>query len=226
MIDIYSAGMLASFALSTGLVGFLLHRWLWRHVPKLMSAPTPTPIVDLGVSVITVVLVAAALVTNETSWTRFAYGFFAVAAVQLSVIDFRLHILPNVLVLPAGLIGLVSLTASAIIEARWEDLARAVIGSALLFLAYLALALISPKGLGMGDVKLAAVVGLYLAFHSWMTLLLGAAAGFLVGALAGVALLAARRARLDSAIPFGPSILGGAAFVLFVVSLVPGSIPG
>lgn len=204
-------------ALTAAMLGSFLHRWLWRHMPKLAGAPMPAMVVDLGAGIATAVLVTAAVATERAGWSGLAYSFFAIVAVQLSVIDWRLRILPNILVLPSGLIGLVLLVASAAFEDRWDDLVRALTGAVLLFLLYLVLALVSPKSLGMGDVKLAGIVGLYLAFQGWTSLLLGAATGFLLGALIGVALLSARRAGPKSMIPFGPSILTGAALVLFLM---------
>lgn len=204
-------------ALTAALLGFFLHRWLWRHIPKLVGAPMPAIVVDLGTAIAAAALVTAAVATEGSDWSGLAYSFFAIAAVQLSVIDWRLRLLPNILVLPSGLIGIILLVASAAFEDRWNDLVRALTGAVLLFLLYLGLALVSPKSLGMGDVKLAIMVGLYLAFQGWTSLLLGAAAGFLIGALIGVTLIGARRAGLKSVIPFGPSILTGAALVLFLM---------
>ena len=94
--------------------------------------------------------------------------------------------------------------------------AGAAAGAGALFAVYLLLALISPAGMGMGDVKLAAVLGLYGGWAgaaAWMGTLLG---GFLLGGLAGVAVLAARRGSRGSTFPFGPGMLA-AAFASFVL---------
>jgi leader peptidase (prepilin peptidase)/N-methyltransferase len=64
--------------------------------------------------------------------------------------------------------------------------------------------------MGMGDVKLAAVLGLYLGFLGWGNLLVGAFAAFLFGGLFGLALMLARRAGRKTAIPFGPWMILGA----------------
>jgi leader peptidase (prepilin peptidase)/N-methyltransferase len=80
----------------------------------------------------------------------------------------------------------------------------------------LVLALIGPSGLGMGDVKLAPALGLYLGYLGWSALVVGVAAGFVLGALAALGLLAreafARRplaGALRKALPFGPFLLLG-----------------
>ncbi len=92
----------------------------------------------------------------------------------------------------------------------WGALLRAVIGSAGLFALYFVIAFISPRGMGMGDVKLAAVLGLYLGWLGWGPLAVGAFAAFLLGGVFAVALLIARRARRGTAIPFGPWMIAGA----------------
>jgi leader peptidase (prepilin peptidase)/N-methyltransferase len=69
--------------------------------------------------------------------------------------------------------------------------------------------------MGFGDVKLAGLLGLYLGWLGWGSLLIGAFAGFLCGGLVGVALLLARRAKRGTAIPFGPHMLAGALLAIF-----------
>ena len=80
-----------------------------------------------------------------------------------------------------------------------------------LFVLFLVLALISPSALGMGDVKLAGLVGLPLGWLGWDAVLLGTAAGFVVQAVLSLVLLAARRIDLRGELPFGPAMLLGAA---------------
>jgi len=83
------------------------------------------------------------------------------------------------------------------------------------------LALASPGGLGMGDVKLAALLGLYLGWLGWAAVVLGALAGFVVQAVVALALLAARRIGLRGELPFGPAMLAGAALVIGGTALLP-----
>jgi leader peptidase (prepilin peptidase)/N-methyltransferase len=79
-----------------------------------------------------------------------------------------------------------------------------------MMLLYLLLALVYPAGLGLGDVKLAAPLGLYLGWLGWSSALVGLVAAFLVGGLVGIVLLASGRAGRRTAVPFGPSMLVGA----------------
>ncbi|MCZ2402565.1 prepilin peptidase [Paenarthrobacter sp. Z7-10] len=148
------------------------------------------------------------------SWHLPAYLFFAAIGVELSAIDLRHRLLPNPILLRAVVLGSVLLIAAAAAEGQFASLLRAVLGAVLLFVLYLVLAIINPRGLGMGDVKLAAPLGLFLAFHGWRALAEGAFLGFLIGAAAGLVLLASRRGSRKSAIPFGPSMFVGAIVAL------------
>ena len=64
--------------------------------------------------------------------------------------------------------------------------------------------------MGFGDVKLAGVLGIYLGWLGWGSLVSGVFLGFLLGGVTGLALLAAGRATRKSSIPFGPYMLLGA----------------
>jgi leader peptidase (prepilin peptidase)/N-methyltransferase len=76
------------------------------------------------------------------------------------------------------------------------------------------LGLARPGQLGGGDVKLAGLAGLVLGWLGWRAVLTGAALGFILAGLAGLALLAARRVTLQGVISFGPFLLGGALLVI------------
>jgi leader peptidase (prepilin peptidase)/N-methyltransferase len=75
------------------------------------------------------------------------------------------------------------------------------------------LALISPSGMGMGDVKAAAGLGIMLAWRGWGALIAGGFAGFLFAAIYGIALLISGRVTRKHQIPFGPFMIVGAFLV-------------
>ena len=89
----------------------------------------------------------------------------------------------------------------------------------LLFALYLAIAYGYRGGMGLGDVKLAGVLGLHLGWLGWSSVLFVGAVrpfGFLLGGLVGAVLLATRRvARRSRALPFGPFMLTGALIAVF-----------
>ncbi|GGG55772.1 hypothetical protein GCM10011374_18380 [Kocuria dechangensis] len=190
------------------LVGSLLPGIVVRHSPSgedARSAPS-----GLLLALVTAGLFVIVSMHFGLSWQLPAYFFFAAVAVVLTVVDARHRLLPNAVVVPALGIGTVLLALAAAGEADWGALVRALFGGLVLFVVYLILALISPAGLGMGDVKLAAVLGTFLGFQGWGTVFVGAVLASVVGAVVGLVVLASRRGGLRSDVPFGPSMLVGA----------------
>jgi leader peptidase (prepilin peptidase)/N-methyltransferase len=147
-------------------------------------------------------------------WELPAFLVLAGAGVLLTVIDLRHRLIPNRALAPAVMAGAVLLTVAAAFTGQWPALLRAGTAAAVLFAVYLVLALISPRSLGMGDVKLAAFIGMYLGWLGWAAVVVGAAAGFVVQALVALVLLAGRRIGLRSELPFGPAMLLGAALAI------------
>ena len=136
-----------------------------------------------------------------------AFLYLAALSVVLTMIDLDTHTLPNRIVLPAYPVAAVLLTAAALVAAEPSRLLTSLICAVSLFGLYLALALISPGGMGLGDVKLAGVLGLYLGYLGWAPLVVGAFGAFLLGGLFGLLLLLTRKAKRRSSIPFGPWML-------------------
>jgi leader peptidase (prepilin peptidase) / N-methyltransferase len=139
-----------------------------------------------------------------------AFGFLGALGVALAAIDVAVQRLPDPLTLPAYPILIALLASAAIAGHDAAALVRALLGGLALSGSYLLLALARPGQLGGGDIKLAGLAGLALGWLGWSTLITGAALGFVLAAIVGLVLLAARRVRLDSAISFGPFLLGGA----------------
>jgi leader peptidase (prepilin peptidase)/N-methyltransferase len=110
----------------------------------------------------------------------------------------------------------VLLAASAAWQGDWWSLARAVIGAAALFAFFLAIVLIHPPGMGFGDVRLSGLIGGVLAYLSWSTVVIGAFAGFLLGSVIGLIMIAVRGGDRKVAVPFGPFMIGGALLAVFV----------
>ena len=201
------------------LVGHLLNRaagrfpWPPRGSGRSSADAVPAvrpPVVELA----TALLFALVVLRFGTSWELPAFLWLAGAAVLLAVIDLQHRLLPNRVVFPAVAVGAVLLLGAAVLDRDLAPLLRAGLGAVVLFAVFLVLALISPRGMGMGDVKLAGLLGLYLGWIGWESLALGAAAGFVVQALVALALLAMRRIRLRAELPFGPAMLAGAALAI------------
>ncbi len=138
-----------------------------------------------------------------------AFLYLAAISLALAIIDLETRRLPNEIVLPAYIVGAVLLTIAAAASGAWPALLTAGIGALVIGGVYLILALIRPGGIGMGDVKLAGVLGLFLGWLGWGPLAVGGIAGFVLGGLFGLALILAGRGR-KTAIAFGPWMLAGA----------------
>jgi leader peptidase (prepilin peptidase)/N-methyltransferase len=192
----------------------------WRRRDDAPSEPgvPPPQRHDRGGTALVAVGTAAACVLVSlrfgASWELPAFLYLAGVAVLLAVIDLRHHLLPDRVVLPSLGIAVVLLAGAAAAHGDGAALLRAVVAAVVLFVVFLVLALIAPSGLGFGDVKLAALLGLYLGWLGWNAVLLGAAAGFVVQALLSLVLLAARRISLRGELPFGPAMLLGAALAI------------
>ena len=202
-----------------GLVNRLAGRFPWPDgVPLRTVAARPgppgvrRPVLEVGTAVLAVLVV----LRWGVSWEVPAFLLLGVAGVLLAVIDLQHRLLPDRVVLTTLVCGAVLLLPAAAIEGAWSSLLRAALGAAALFAVFLVLAVISPSGLGMGDVKLAAVLGLFLGWLGWSVVLLGAVAGFVVQAVLALALLALGRVRRDSELPFGPAMLIGAALTMAI----------
>ena len=140
-----------------------------------------------------------------------AYLYLASIAVALALIDLDVHRLPDAIVLPSIVVAAVIFAVAAALGGDWGDLGRAAAAGAVLFAVYFLMLVAYPAGMGFGDVKLAAVLGIYLGWLGWGVLAVGAMAAFLLGGVFAVVLVVRGRAGRGSGIPFGPWMLLGAA---------------
>jgi leader peptidase (prepilin peptidase)/N-methyltransferase len=181
------------------LVSWALLRGRCRHCGA--RIPWRYPAVELS----TAVLVAACLlVFGLTAYAFLAAGFCAVL-VAISAIDIEHRIVPNRIVVPATVVVLV---ANTLIDPSVEWLLGGLAGFLFLFIA----AVIYPAGMGMGDVKLAALLGVMLGRNVAVALL----AGMLLGMVPSVVLLVRHGSRARKmGIPFAPFLAGGGIVALF-----------
>ena len=149
--------------------------------------------------------------TDPVFWiVLVAFLCFAAVSIALTLIDLDTKRLPDVIVLPSIVAGVVLLAIAAALGAGWTTFLRAAAGAAILYAFYAVVRFISPRGMGGGDVKLAVLVGLFLGWCGWATLVVGGFAAFLLGGLFGIGLILLRRAKRRTAIPFGPWMIAGA----------------
>jgi leader peptidase (prepilin peptidase) / N-methyltransferase len=127
--------------------------------------------------------------------------------VLLAEIDFRCLRLPDPLVAALAVAVLVPLT---IVDGSGGRLGRAAVAAGVVLLLHLVIALLPGGGLGLGDVKLAGVLGLLLGWTGWPAVLIGLALPHLLNAPVVLILLIRRRIGRRTPVPFGPALLAGA----------------
>ena len=180
-------------------VSWLLLRGRCRSCGERISPLYP------AVELATAGLVAACFVAFGLSGEAFVASFFCVELVVLSAIDLTHRIVPNRIVLPAALVVLVAQTA---LEPSPEWALGALGAAGFLFAAALAY----PAGMGMGDVKLALLLGAMLG----RTVSVGLMVGMVAALVPSVVLLARHgSAARKMGIPFAPFLAFGALVALF-----------
>jgi leader peptidase (prepilin peptidase)/N-methyltransferase len=187
--------------------------------PRCRARMGPPP---LAVELTTAVLLGALASEVHPGLVLAAACWLAVCCVPLGWIDAAVRRLPDALTAPAYAGTIAALLAAAGASGHWHSLVRAVLGGLALAGFYLVIILISPSGVGLGDVKLAASLGSLLAWFGWNALLDGAFAGFLLAAVYGIVLLLLGRASRKQQIPFGPFMIAG-TFAVILISTAAGS---
>lgn len=136
--------------------------------------------------------------------------WFTASAIALAIIDLDVRRLPAPIVRIATAAILVLFLLACLLGADWWALARGAIAMLLLYGFYALLRAVRPGGMGGGDVRLAALIGLMLGWLGLSELLIGAFAAFVLGGLFGIGMMMFRRATRRTAVPFGPWMLLGA----------------
>lgn len=143
---------------------------------------------------------------------------FAAAATVLAIVDLVELRLPNRVVGAAFLAVVALLAVASALLGDGSALLGSALGGVAMFGGFLLVALVSPAAMGMGDVKLAGLIGTLLGWFGLDAWLIGLVAGFVIGGLVAVAALALRRVSLRGSIPFGPSMLAGALIAVLLVA--------
>ncbi len=159
----------------------------------------------------------------ELGWSAAtaAILFLVAALVTLAAVDLRVYRIPDRINFPSMAIGFAAIVVASIVQGRGGTIASAAVGgflyASMLFLAHV----ISPRGMGWGDVKLAWLMGFYLGWRghepggavelvigALRGVLLGAALGSILGVVIGGVYAIARRST-KVVFPYGPSLAAG-----------------
>ena len=163
---------------------------------------------------------------GQAQWSLLpAYLYLGAVGAALTLIDLDVHRLPDLIVLPSYPIAFVLLLVPTVVTGQWGALLRAVLAGTALYAGYRVLALVSPGGggLGLGDVKLAGVLGLLLGWLGWGPAIVAIFAAFATGGVTALLLLLTGRASRSSRIAFGPyMILGAWVALMLPVQVVAG----
>jgi leader peptidase (prepilin peptidase)/N-methyltransferase len=163
------------------------------------------PLVYPGVELLTAVLIAGCVLAFGLSAEAAVAAFFCAVLVTVSAIDFEHRIIPNRIVLPATVIVLLANTAR-------DPSPQWILGGLAASGFLLAAALIYPAGMGMGDVKLALLMGAALGKTVGVALL----AGMLASMVPSIVLFARHGTKARKmGIPFGPFLALGSVVALF-----------
>lgn len=160
---------------------------------------------------------AIAAVSWRFGWSAALAAYLFVVAVGLVVswFDAAEGRIPNRIVLPSYPIAFGLLAIAAAHAGRWDAYAHAAIAMGISLVVYLLLSSIR-SGLGMGDVKLAGLLGVFLAYLGWNVFESGVVAGLLIGALSMLVLRLVRHAPIPT-MPFAPSMVAGALVAIVLL---------
>jgi leader peptidase (prepilin peptidase)/N-methyltransferase len=180
-------------------LSWLLLRGRCRHCKAAIAWVYP------AVELTTAVLVAGCVLAFGVTWDALLASFFCAVLVVISATDLEHRIIPNRVVVPAAAVVLV---AQTVLHPSPEWALGALGASGFLFAA----AVVYPAGMGMGDVKLALLMGAMLGRVVPVALMLG-----MVLALVPSVVLLARHgaAARKMGIPFGPFLALGSVLALF-----------
>lgn len=145
----------------------------------------------------------------DTSAVLPAWLYVALVGLLLAWIDSRTCLLPTRIIAPSYVAVVALLVLASAIDGDWAALVRAGLGWALGGGTFFVMWFVYPKGLGYGDVRLAGLLAMALAWVGWAEFAVGMYAGFLLGGVVGGVLVLARlvdRRRF----PFGPFMVLGA----------------
>jgi leader peptidase (prepilin peptidase)/N-methyltransferase len=183
-------------------LSWLLLRGRCRDCGERISARYP--LIEAGTAAS---FVAIAIVYDYAYVAAMMAGFAAVL-IAVAVIDLEHRIIPNRITYPAFPVFAVVIAVGWLLD-RPLNPARAGVGLLAYGGFYFIIAMIAPRGLGMGDVKLAGLIGLVLGSLGLRYVGVAAAAAILAGGLGGIVALMLGRGR-KSTIPFGPYLAAGA----------------
>ena len=174
---------------------------------------------NVWIIVATMVVFGLVAFTVKSLWVLPAYLWFAYFSVLLTVTDLDTKLIPNRILLPATVGGLVLLGIGSLAAGSLDALLRGLVSGVGYFVVMLILGLLARGALGFGDVKLAFLLGVFTGYLGWGQVVLAGLGSFILGGLVALVLVVTRRASRKDAIPFGPFMTTAA-----IVAVVAGDV--
>ena len=206
---------LAIAAIIGFIIGLRRARRAQRTINELGSL-NKIPVIPTGI--VSAAIAAQLLNQFEFSWELFAYGLMCAMCIEQSLIDITAHRLTRSVTMRAAFIGGPLLSIAAIANNQPGKIGVMALSFTATLLTFMTLSLASKRGIGAGDVRLAAVLAMFLGYLGTQFVFQGLALGFIIGGVVALLLLITRKATRNTRIAFGPYIcIGAMAVVLFGV---------
>ena len=203
----------------TAIIGFLIGTRRARRAQRTISelgSLNKIPVFAIGI--LAAAIAAQLLNQFNFSWELFAYGLMCAMCVEQSLIDITTHRLTRSVTMRAAFIGGPLLSIAAIANNQPGKIGVMALSFVVTLFTFMTLSLASKRGIGAGDVRLAAVLAMFLGYLGAQYVFQGLALGFMLGGVFALLLLISRKATRNTRIAFGPYIcIGAVAVVLFGV---------
>lgn len=173
-----------------------------RHCGASISGQYPL------VELLTALLFLAVVYKNGLTWSALAMLVFMSMLVVTSFIDLAHQIIPDGVLLVGGILGIPLVYLQSLEQLKWG-----IVGFFAAGLLLLIIAILSKGGMGGGDIKLAAVMGLYLGLKLVAVALM---LSFILGGTIGIVLLLTGLKNRKDPVPFGPFLAVGAVLASFI----------
>ena len=153
------------------------------------------------------ILLSAVLLTHLDLSNPSSAGFIAMALLgpTMAAVDIREYRLPDLLTLATGSAAVIGSITVCAFEGEWSKLAFSTLYAIAAAGVFYVLALLTSGGIGLGDIKLLAVIGFTVGLNGWQTLVYCIAVAFIIGAV--VAIIARLKQTEVRELPFGPFLI-------------------
>lgn len=189
-----------------------------QHWYRIFTPPGPRKSMLLAVAGVGLILAGGtAILTDLTSPS--SPGFIAIALLSptMAAVDVREHRLPDLLTLIWGIIAAIGMTLICAFTNNWTPLASGAIAAIITTAVFYTLSILTKAGMGLGDIKLSAVMGLVIGPLGAQTLLAALAGAFICGAICAAIMRLRQPASAELA--FGPFLLSATIITGLLTSI-------